>query len=290
MKASNCLEAGAGRRAPKGKAQRFCTAIQVGFFALVALLVAGKTLSDAGIAFLPWEGVSLHAICPFGGVETFYQLIATGGFVQKIHASAVVLMGIIMLITVLFGPVLCGWFCPLGSLQEWIGKLGKKIFKKRYNNMIPRKVDRVLRYLRYIVLALVLYATAVSAKLVFQSVDPYYALFHFYTGEVAAAALIVLGVTMVLSLFVERLWCKYACPYGALLGIFNLIRVFVIRRKASTCIDCKACDCACPMNIRVSTAGTVRDHQCISCMICTSEAACPVDDTVCLSAGKGEMG
>ncbi len=275
------------KRKPVKAAQKLRTGVQIFFFSFVVFLTAGKALSAAGITLPLLGAVSLHSICPFGGVETFYQFLTVGTFIQKIHASAFVLMVIVLLLSILFGPVLCGWFCPLGSLQEWIGKLGKKIFKQRYNNMIPQRVDRVLRYLRYVVLALVVYMTATSATLLFQSVDPYYAMFNFYTGEVAITAFIVLGATMLLSLFVERPWCKYACPYGALLGIFNRLRIFAIRRRVSSCIDCKACDNACPMNIEVSGTSTVRDHQCISCMKCTSESACPIGDTVALAA-KGE--
>lgn len=264
--------------------QRLRTAVQVFFFALVAVITGGKALAEAGISLPFLSDVSLHAICPFGGVVSLYNLAAVGTFVQKIHESAFVLMVLALLLSVLFGPVFCGWFCPFGSLQEWIGKLGRKLFGKRYNNIIPPKLDRVLRYLRYAVLALVVYMTATSAKLLFQDADPYYALFSFYTGEVTAVAFAVLGVTAALSLVVERPWCKYACPYGALLGIFNLFRVFGIRRKASACTHCGACDRACPMNIKVSAAKTVRDHQCISCMKCSSEQACPVQDTVSLSA------
>lgn len=259
------------------------TAVQIFFFVLVALVTAGKALNEAGIALPFTADVSLHAICPFGGVVSIYNLATVGTFVQKIHDSAFVLMMVVLVLSVLFGPVFCGWVCPFGSVQEWIGKLGKKLLGKRYNNLIPAKADKVMRFLRYGVLALVIYVTATSAKLLFQNVDPYYALFNFYTGEVTVIAFVVLGVTAMLSLIVERPWCKYACPYGALLGIFNLFRVFGIRRKAPTCVNCKACDKACPMNIKVSTAGTVRDHQCITCMKCTSENTCPVKDTVNLS-------
>lgn len=262
-------------------------AVQIFFFLLVALTTAGKALSEAGINLPFLSDVSLHAICPFGGVVSIYNFVTVGTFVQKIHESAFVLMGIVLVLSVLFGPAFCGWVCPFGSLQEWIGKLGRKLFDKRYNNLIPPRVDRVLRYLRYVVLALVVYMTATTAKLMFQEIDPYYALFNFYTGEVTVAAFTVLGLTMALSLVVERPWCKYACPYGALLGVFNLFRLFGIRRKASSCINCGACDRACPMNIKVSTAKTVRNHQCISCMKCTSEQACPVPETVIVAA-KGE--
>jgi len=133
----------------------------------------------------------------------------------------------------------------------------------------------------------VLYNTAVTAKLVFQAVDPYYALFNFFTNEVAITAYIALGVITVLSLFIERPWCKYFCPYGALLGLFNLISIFKIRRNKNTCIGCKQCDNTCPMNIEVSNTNTVKNHQCISCHQCTSEMACPVQNTVTISTKEG---
>ena len=250
------------------------------------MIAINHTLAEEGrgIAFL--SSASLHAICPFGGVVTLYQLVTTGTFVQKIHESSVAIAGLVLLLAVLFGPVFCGWVCPLGTVQEWFGKLGKKIFRKRYNHFMPAKLDRVLRYLRYVVLAWVIYMTAVSGTLIFADYDPYFALFNFWTGEVAVTGYIVLGVTLVGSLLVERPWCKYACPYGAVLGITNLFRVFKIRRVESTCISCNLCSKECPMNIQVSQVKVVRDHQCISCMECTSEAVCPVADTVVLSIGE----
>ncbi|MBP7264247.1 MAG: 4Fe-4S binding protein [Spirochaetia bacterium] len=261
--------------------------VQIFFFLLVAVIATTGALAERGVDVPALgEGASLHAICPFGGVVSFWQLFTTGTLVKKIHDSAIVLALIALVLTVLFGPVICGWVCPLGSVQEWLGGLGRKLFKKRYNAFVPQKLDKVLRYLRYLVLAWVSYMTIMTGTLVFQDYDPYFTLFQFWTGEVAVTGFIVLGLTLVLSLFVERPFCKYACPYGAFQGIFNLVRIFGIKRNASTCIDCKACDRACPMNIEVSTSGTVRDHQCISCMKCVSDAACPVADTVLLAAGK----
>jgi polyferredoxin len=159
------------------------------------------------------------------------------------------------------------------------------VFGKRYNTFVPDSIDKYLRYLRYGVLAWVLYVTATTMRLVFADYDPYYALFNFWTGEVPLTALVILVSTLIGSLFIERPFCKYGCPYGALLGLFNKVRIFTIRRNPSTCIHCKACDRACPMNIQVSTAGPVRDHQCITCLKCTSEGACPVGETVELMAG-----
>lgn len=254
--------------------------IQIFFFALIAYFAIGKSIAEINPAWSFLPEISLHSLCPFGGVATLYNLLTDGSYIQKIHTSSVVLSAIVLLLALLFGPVFCGWICPLGTLQDWISRLGKKLLKKRYNRLIPAGVDRVLRYLRYFVLAWVIYMSASTGKLVFESIDPYYALFHFWTSEVAIGGLIILGVTVLLSLVVARPWCKYACPYGALLGLFNKIRIFGIRRKASSCISCGRCTRECPMNLDVATAGVVRDTQCISCYECTSGRSCPVPDTV----------
>jgi len=259
--------------------------LQIFFFALIAIIAVGHTLEEAGGGLPLIAAASTHAICPFGGVVSIYQVATTGTYVKKIHESSFILMYIVFALALFMGPVFCGWVCPFGSFQEWTGRLGRKIFGKRYNNLIPYKVDRWLRYPSYGVLALVLYMTARTGLLMFANVDPYFALFNFWTGEVAITALIALGVVFLLSFLVERPFCKYACPYGAALGLFNLLRIFKIRRNPETCIDCKACDRSCPMNIPVSTSGVVRDHQCITCMKCTSEQSCPVNHTVELMAG-----
>ena len=249
-------------------------ALQTFFFVLIALIAVNHRLEDTGKAIPFLSTASLHAVCPFGGV------------VQKVHQSSFVLMVLVFLLAILFGPVFCGWVCPLGTVQEWVGKLGKKIFRKRYNHFIPSKLDRYLRYLRYALLAWVIYMTAMTGKLVFSDLDPYFALFNFWTGEVAISGLLILGVTLLGSIFVERPWCKYACPYGAVLGITNLFRIFSIRRGESECKLCGVCTRDCPMNIPVDDVLVVNDLQCISCLECTSEAVCPVDDTVLL-ATKG---
>ena len=123
--------------------------VQVFFFLLIALISVNHTLAESGrgIAFL--SSASLHALCPFGGVVTIYQYATAGTFVQKIHESAFILMIVGFVLAFFFGPVFCGWVCPLGTFQEWLGKIGSKLFsKRRYNRFVPEKVDYVLRYLR----------------------------------------------------------------------------------------------------------------------------------------------
>ena len=260
--------------------------VQIFFLLLITLIAVNHTLEERGIEIPLVGSASLHAVCPFGGVVSIYQYAAAGTFTKKIHESSFILMIIVFALALAFGPVFCGWICPMGTVQEFISRIGRRIFGKRHNSFIPRAADRYLRYLRYLVLGWVIYATAVSGVLVFADYDPYYALFNFWTGEVAVSAFVILALVLLAALFVERPFCKYACPYGAVLGLFNIVRVFGIKRNTDTCINCRACDRACPMNIQVSTAGRVRDHQCISCLECSSETACPVPATVELAAGN----
>jgi polyferredoxin len=254
--------------------------VQIFFFLFIALISLNHSLVEGGRAIPLLSSASIHALCPFGGVTTIYQFVTAGTLVKKLHDSSLVLMTIGILSAVIFGPLFCGWICPLGTLQEGLSKIGKRIFKRKYNNFIPYKYDRYLRYLRYAVLTWVIYMTAVTGKIAFEAYDPFYSLFNLWSSELAISGVVILIIVVLASLFVERPWCKYACPYGAFLGVSNLFRIFKIKRNSSSCVSCKMCDRNCPMNIKVSESNIVRDHQCISCMKCTSEEACPVANTV----------
>ncbi len=169
--------------------------IQAFFFLFIALVAVNHQLSETGEGIPFLSNASLHALCPFGGVVSIYQYLMTGTFVQKIHESSFILMLLGFLLALLFGPVFCGWVCPLGTIQEWFSGIGKRIFKRRFNRFIPYRIDRYLRFLRYGVLIWVLYMTAYSGKLIFAEVDPYFALFNFWSSEVAIGGVIILLLT-----------------------------------------------------------------------------------------------
>lgn len=255
--------------------------LQIFFFLLVLLISINHSLVKAGRTSIPILGsASVHAICPFGGVETFISFITAGIMVRKVHESALVMMGVIFVLTLLLGPIFCSYVCPLGSIQEWFGKIGKKIFLNKYNTLVPKKLDKILGYVRYIILIWVIIQTFRSMILIFNPYDPFSALFHIWTDELAIGGLIVLIVTLLLSMIIERAWCKYACPYGGLLGLFNKISIFKIKRNPTSCISCGVCNKVCPMNIEISDKAVVTDTRCIRCMECVSGEACPVSNTL----------
>jgi len=85
---------------------------------------------------------------------------------------------------------------------------------------------------------------------------------------------VVLALLAVLSVFVQNFWCRYLCPYGALMGLAALASPLRIRREASLCIDCAKCAKACPSALPVDCLVTIRSAECLGCMECVTE--CPV--------------
>lgn len=117
--------------------------------------------------------------------------------------------------------------------------------------------------------------TARTGKLAFEAYDPYYTLFNIWSDEIAWTGYLVVGITLGLSLFLERPFCRYACPLGAVNGIFNKFSLLTLKRDPATCIDCGRCDRACPANISVSSGIAVADGECTRCLKCVE--ACPVN-------------
>lgn len=265
----------------KNRSSWYRYVLQIFFFVFIGMLAVNHVLSESNVTLFPFlPNVSLHAVCPFGGVESIIGLITAGTLVPKLQLSTLVISALVLILTLIFGSVFCSFVCPLGTIQEWVGKLGKKIFKRRYNTFIPQKLHNILKYLRYIVLILTIMLTFNAGRLIFADVDPYYAMYHFFTDEVTIGSLVVLGVVLIGSLFIERPWCKYACPYGAVLGLVSKISIFKIKRKTSACNNCTLCDRNCPMNIEISKKKTINDSLCIKCMDCVEDDVCSKDSMI----------
>ena len=109
-----------------------------------------------------------------------YKLLATGQFIEKIDWSATVLLIGAIISTILLGRYFCGWICALGTMQELFGKLGLKIFKRRFE--VNAKLDKVLRYLKYLLLVIILFFTWKTGTLVIRPYDPFAAYSHITAG------------------------------------------------------------------------------------------------------------
>jgi ferredoxin len=219
---------------------------------------------------------SIDALDPFGGLETLMKYVAGGELIKKIMPGNIVLLGAIVVLGVVLSRFFCGWFCAFGALQGAFGWLGRKIFRRRLE--VPRKLDAVLRWAKYPILAAIVYFTWRAGDLVIRPYDPLAAYGHLSAGLAAVWAefgvgLVILVAVLVLSMLYERVFCKYICPLGAVNAILSRIPLFRIKRDESTCISCSKCDRVCPMNVDVSIARSVDSPECIACMECVT--ACP---------------
>lgn len=267
------------------RAQRNSRIVRLSLLGMVLVGMTGLSiLHQRGGTFKP---VGVDALCPFGGVETLWALLAAGTLIQKVAVSSVVLLLIVLVTAVLFGRAFCGYLCPLGALQEFAGKLrGLLGMKKRAE--VPASVDRYARVLKYVVLAFFTAWTWSAASLVIRPYDPWVAWTHITSAELLAEfsiGLAILGVSIAGSVVYDRFFCKYACPMGALLGLMKPLAIFGIRRNAETCIDCGACDSACSVNVAVATVEQVTSAECIACNECVN--ACPVADTLTVGRLRG---
>lgn len=232
---------------------------------------------------------SVDSLDPFGGIETLFKYIAGGELVKKIMPSNLVLLAAIIILGVVLSRFFCGWICAFGALQGMFGWIGKKLFKKR--RVVPEKLDRALRWIKYPLLAGIVYFTWTTGTLIIRPYDPLAAYAHLSAGIASvwaefAVGLIILVVVLVLSTLYERAFCKYLCPLGAVNSILGRIPLFRIKRDSTTCISCSKCDRVCPMNVDVSNAKTITSPECIGCMECVTSCPTKKDTLYTTLAGK----
>jgi polyferredoxin len=184
-------------------------------FAVIAILafMGLRLLFDK--AFTP----DFEAYCPLGGLQALGSYITMDSLSCSM-TSTQIMMGVVLFIgIVLFSRLFCGYICPLGTIGEWIGKLGDKL-KVRFT---PKGfADYALRLLKYVLLFITFYFTLKSSELFCKKFDPYYAVASgFNTDVVLLWALLAIAAIVVGSLFIRLFWCRYLCPLGALSAIFK---------------------------------------------------------------------
>ena len=221
---------------------------------------------------------SIHALCPYGALESLYAILVSGTFIQKIYTGTLIILIVTIVIAILFRRSFCGLLCPFGALQELFGRIGRKIFKKR--PVVPAKADKYLRYLKYVVLLLTIFMAWRLGRLWMSSYDPYAAYGHITAipGTLAEDPLSIIGfillvITLLGSFIYDRFFCKYLCPAGAFYALIGKISPTKIERNNDACVHCNLCTKACPMNIDVAKMNCVTSTECINCNECVN--ACP---------------
>ena len=230
---------------------------KVVFLAVLGMIIFVGSLSLSAIgglwacpAPIPFIMCNLCPVrCTFGQIRVwlFYGILASG---------------------LVMGRVFCGVFCPMGIAQE----LAAKVPLPKIS--VPRGLDRVLRYLKYVlailVAGLVIGATGVWTGLPLMEKAWFFLAMH--TDGMRIARLISIPVMLIIGFFVVRAWCKYLCPVGTWMAPFNRFSLVGLRRSPVKCADCGVCDEKCSRPSAGDGEGDVWDSpECVRCLQCYTE-------------------
>ena len=250
-------------------------------------------LESGGVAEFSSRPVGAEAFLPISSLMSLLLFFKTG-VIHPVHPAGLFIFVAILSVSFIFGKSFCSWICPIGLLSEMIGDFGEKVQKKLFKRklVLPKFLDYPLRSLKYLLLLFFVYAVfGMSASGLQYFLDAPYnimsdvKMYEFF-AKISQFSLIVIASLFLLSIVIRNFWCRYLCPYGALLGIFSLLSFNKIKRNRDTCTDCKACTLVCPSNIKVHKYKTVVSDECVSCMQCVD--ACPVPDTLDLKTSIGK--
>jgi polyferredoxin len=268
------------RRPAPDRSQRLRFVVQ-GFFLLLNVWVGARFYIwvrhvEAGVVPRVARPDGVEGFLPIAALMNLKAWVLTGE-IPRIHPAAMFLLIAFLGISLLLRKAFCSWICPVGTVSEGLWKLGRMLMLR--NLEVPRWLDVGLRALKYVLLALFLYAVgSMSAEAIAMFMQSPYGvvadvkMLNFFRF-IGTTALGVTGFLVVMSILVKNFWCRYLCPYGALMGIVALASPTAIRRDADACIDCSKCTKACPQRLPVERLRAVRSAECTLCMECV--AVCP---------------
>jgi len=256
----------------------------VGFFLLVGVefhsFVAQAVSGGPVTAHRP---PAVEGFLPISALMSLKYYLLTGNY-DEIHPAGLTILIAALASAFLARKVLCSWVCPIGGISRALSWAGERTLWRRRKKdvLLPAWADQALASLKYFLLAFFLWAVVwmmdAMAIMKFQRGTYNHAadakMLLFFT-EMSGTTAITLAVLVLLSVVVKNFWCRYLCPYGALLGLFSFASPQRVVRDPDACIDCRACTRRCPVEIHVHEKPSVWTPECTGCMTCVS--TCPVE-------------
>ena len=230
--------------------------------------------------------------CPLGSLQ---------GAFSADHSTLYYVCGILLLYSILFGRMICGWLCPFGLVQELL-------YKIKTPKLGKSPVTRLLSYLKYVILVFFVFivpityafkdtplpafckyicpAGTIEGGLLLLS-NEINASYFSMLGPIFTWKFLMMVSIVVGSIFAFRLFCRFLCPLGALYGLFNKISFFGVKVNMDKCTRCNLCVSHCKLDIR-----HVGDQECISCGecidVCPTKAISWKGGKILLKANEGQ--
>ncbi|MEO2117532.1 MAG: 4Fe-4S binding protein [Methanocaldococcus sp.] len=200
--------------------------------------------------------ISFCKICPLGFIQHF--------IIKGIDWYLMFKLVVIIVVTLIFGKIICGWICPVGFIFEVIYKIRMKIFKEDKLLKINERIHQKLIYLKYIMLVVLLILTFYLLIYVYCKGCPIWFLTHLRGSHLA---IIVSIIGIIISFIIPMGFCRYICPLGAFFSIFSIKPLFQLRTN-DKCTKCNLCEDICPMQIKITE--NIDQKECIRCFECKS--------------------
>lgn len=234
---------------------------------------------------------SVDAFLPIAGLMSFKYFLSTG-VIEPVHPSALIMFTAIVCVSLLLKKGFCGWICPIGTLSQWSWMTGGRLLGKNFR--IGRHADILLRSMKYIGMTFFLFIVwgrMSTAALEAFFLSDYYKIADIKTmkffADMSTATAGFLAGAGGLSLLYKNFWCRYLCPYGALLGLLSIFGPVKITRSEKNCSHCHACTSHCPALIDVERQAAVNSAECFGCMTCVSR--CPAKGVLEISIKTGRQ-
>lgn len=238
------------------------------------LMLVRRIIQAASFVLFPGLFIST-----FAGIKTVYTAILGGTFSIAQNAGDLILVISMLLITAIMGRFFCGFLCSFGSMGDLFWFLGTKLKLRRPK--ISQHADRLLKGLKYgILIGIVLLVWTLGLSILGGTANPWtiFGMYATLSGWADLSSLISIGALLLLliiagSMLIERFFCRYLCPLGAVFSIVSKFRLFKIRKPVQNCGGCQACTKRCSMGIPLYGMNVVSDSECIDCMNCVE--ICP---------------
>ncbi|MDR0349388.1 MAG: 4Fe-4S binding protein [Tannerella sp.] len=173
-------------------------------------------------------------VCSIGSIQNVSLALVDNTYILPLSVLLFFILPIIF--AFLFGRVFCAGVCPFGALQELINIK---------NCRLSKPVTIVLSMIPWIYLIMAILYAVTRSSFIICRFDPFIGIFRL-GGDIG---LITFGVLLLIaSIFTGRPFCRFLCPYGALLSLFSRASVWKIELTTKTCINCELCHNACPVD------------------------------------------
>jgi len=278
------------------KVQRIRIAVQWGFLLFSLYL---------GVAFYQFvqhfrSGGATPFVARPDGVEAFLPISAlvslkgwlASGSINAVHPAALVIFLTVLLVSLLLKRAFCSWICPVSTITELLWKVGFKLFGRNYRVWLW--LDWLLRPIKY--LLLLFFLLSILLLMSPESVNSFILSDYNKVADVkmldfflniSGVPLFVISTLLLISLFYRNPFCRFLCPYGALLGVLSRFSPVKVERAESACISCGGCNRACPSHLDIMHKGRMCSEECIGCLRCVS--SCPKPEALQLRVKGGKV-